>query len=210
MDNDVPPQPVFKVAKVGGPTRKKNRNSLRRRTVYDAVAGRLRRSDAGNGYGFTGPWLNEEANIEDEQIMAGVTNAFSGTKLHHAAVAPDDLLLHLNAKRSELANGDEAIPVIDHKDLPDSELLKALHYYAAEYYRHTGRPRGFRSMDETALIALGVLVEEKIKEELGPNGHLCYAKSGDHIYDTESEEEEEEEGSNDESSDDSFESAKET
>lgn len=31
-------------------------------------------------------------------------------------------------------------------------------------------------MDETALLAMGILVEEYIKEMLGPTGHLMYAE----------------------------------
>lgn len=47
--------------------------------------------------------------------------------------------------------------------LPDSDLLKALHAYTSAFYArtsHDGGANDWRSMDETALLALGILVEE--------------------------------------------------
>lgn len=49
------------------------------------------------------------------------------------------------------------------KDLPDSDMLKALHAYASDFYSHASPDGGstdWRSLDETALIALGILMEE--------------------------------------------------
>ncbi|KAB8336814.1 hypothetical protein FH972_021123 [Carpinus fangiana] len=57
--------------------------------------------------------------------------------------------------------------------LPDSALLEALHAYAAEYYARTSDDGGasdWRSMDETALLALGLLVEEAAREVVGGGG----------------------------------------
>ncbi|KAI9814887.1 MAG: hypothetical protein M1832_005615 [Thelocarpon impressellum] len=54
--------------------------------------------------------------------------------------------------------------------LPDGELLKALHAYAADYYGRRGYGGDWRSLDETALLALGVLVEEMAGEVLGEAG----------------------------------------
>lgn len=54
--------------------------------------------------------------------------------------------------------------------LPDSDLLKAVHEYSSEFYGRAkdGGIFDFQSMDETALIAIGVLLEEwagKVGEE---------------------------------------------
>lgn len=48
-------------------------------------------------------------------------------------------------------------------DLPESDLLKALHCYTTDFYSRAapgGGASDWRSLDETALIALGILVEE--------------------------------------------------
>ncbi|KAA8897044.1 hypothetical protein TRICI_006806 [Trichomonascus ciferrii] len=135
-------------------------NSKRWKTVYDGVAGRLK---------------NHEGQRRDE--WRDDDDVSPNRKL----LAPDDYLLRLpNAP-------EEGIPVEYHPDLPSSDLLKAVHLYAAEYYKERGLWQGYRSMDETALIGVGVLLEEYIRDLLGPNGCEFYAMAKD----TNDEEEEE-------------------
>lgn len=57
--------------------------------------------------------------------------------------------------------------------------MKALHTYAAQYMGARGGKEAFQTMDETALLALGILVEEKVKELLGKNGHKMYEDQSD-------------------------------
>ncbi|ELR05854.1 hypothetical protein GMDG_07627 [Pseudogymnoascus destructans 20631-21] len=62
-------------------------------------------------------------------------------------------------------------------NLPDSDLLKALHVYAADFYaseREAGAD--YRSLDETALLALGVLMEELCRDQLGEAGDLVFTE----------------------------------
>ena len=68
--------------------------------------------------------------------------------------------------------------------LPDSDLLKAVHSYASHLY--SSRPENEegvlsgideRSMDETALLAFGILLEEAGKETLGRRGHLVFTEA---------------------------------
>jgi hypothetical protein len=59
--------------------------------------------------------------------------------------------------------------------LPNSEILEAIHAYAADFYEFATEDHGLHdhhSMDETALIAMGILVEEMAKEALGETGDL--------------------------------------
>jgi hypothetical protein len=59
--------------------------------------------------------------------------------------------------------------------LPDSDLLKAIHAYASDLYADATDDKGrcdFRSMDETALLALGVLLEEAAVQVLGETGDM--------------------------------------
>lgn len=65
------------------------------------------------------------------------------------------------------------------QELPDSDLLKHLHSYAANFYRNatsTGGKRDWKSMDETALLALGILLEETAAEHLGESGDLAFVE----------------------------------
>ena len=64
------------------------------------------------------------------------------------------------------------------QQLPDSDLLKALHVYASEFYARspTQGQIDFSSMDGSALLALGILVEEAVREELGKDGDLVFVE----------------------------------
>ena len=60
--------------------------------------------------------------------------------------------------------------------LPDSDLLKAIHTYAADFYSKMaadGPAVDYKSMDETALLAFGILMEEMADELLGTTGDLA-------------------------------------
>lgn len=63
-----------------------------------------------------------------------------------------------------------------HQTLPSSELLETIHAYAADYYQYATADNGkddHQTMDETALLAMGILIEEMAKEELGETGDLA-------------------------------------
>ncbi|KAI2625018.1 hypothetical protein GGR54DRAFT_546473 [Hypoxylon sp. NC1633] len=75
--------------------------------------------------------------------------------------------------------------------LPDSDMLKAIHAYSSSFYgalaaRQAGPlsssagapPRNIdeRSMDETALLAFGILLEEAGREVLGSTGDLVFTE----------------------------------
>jgi hypothetical protein len=59
--------------------------------------------------------------------------------------------------------------------LPSSDILHAVHAYASDYYRYATASRGvddYQTLDETALIAMGILLEEMAEESLGETGDL--------------------------------------
>ncbi len=63
--------------------------------------------------------------------------------------------------------------------LPESDLLKALHSYSSDFYSRATVDRGagdWKSLDETALIALGVLMEEASRDILGQTGDLVFTE----------------------------------
>lgn len=56
-------------------------------------------------------------------------------------------------------------------------MLKAIHAYASDFYASATGDRGkndWRSLDETALLALGILLEEAASEGVGENGDLAF------------------------------------
>ena len=60
--------------------------------------------------------------------------------------------------------------------LPSSDLLKSIHSYSADFYAKTAvhdADLTYRSLDGSALIALGVLLEESCDTLLGETGHLA-------------------------------------
>ena len=69
----------------------------------------------------------------------------------------------------------------DDLDLPDSELLKAVHVYTSDFYSHAVKysSADFSSMDETALLAFGILLDETTKEVLGRTGDLVFTEGED-------------------------------
>lgn len=63
--------------------------------------------------------------------------------------------------------------------LPESDLLKALHCYTSDFYSRAtidGGRGDWRSMDETALMALGILMEEFCQETLGDTGDMVFTE----------------------------------
>ena len=73
--------------------------------------------------------------------------------------------------------------------LPDSDLLKALHIYASEYYSKalgTQRDVSYESMEETALLAFGILLEETAEHILGETGDMILVE-GEEVSEPEGE-----------------------
>lgn len=63
--------------------------------------------------------------------------------------------------------------------LPESDLLKAIHTYASDFYGRSTGNKGvtdFESLDETALLALGILLEEMAGHVLGDTGDLAFVE----------------------------------
>ena len=131
----------------------KRRKRRRRATVYDAVAGRV---------GYEG-FLSDPRPSKYRDTTSNSTTAMPPEEIlfrqRNAALRyeEDDIYFaerHLNSDQK----------------LPDSDLLKAVHACASDFYAAAPQDkgqRGFRSLDETALLALGILLEEVAGEALG-------------------------------------------
>ncbi|KXS95134.1 hypothetical protein AC578_2882 [Pseudocercospora eumusae] len=114
-------------------------------TLYDAVAGRV---------GYEGFLMDKRGNpMPPDQVL------FSRADAPVRYQEDDKYFAHRHLPPNQR--------------LPDSDLLKAIHSYASDFYGSgkLGNPRkDFKSLDETALIAMGVLIEELVAETLGETG----------------------------------------
>ncbi|KAK6529904.1 hypothetical protein TWF281_009058 [Arthrobotrys megalospora] len=97
---------------------------------------------------------------------------------HSKAASADEILFH-NPLDPEFKLPDSVKVLLEDanllKDLPDSDLLKAVHRYVAEFYTAKGWDGVMgRGMDESALLAIGVILEEYCREMIGKNGDLVF------------------------------------
>jgi UAF complex subunit Rrn10 len=135
------------------PEREVGARSRRRQvTVYDAVAGRA---------GPSGTATNDH--------QQGALTRFYG---------PRDVLLRSVNAPEEIPDDfyDAESGLKPDQVLPDSDLVKAIHAYASDFYERATSNRGehdFKSFDETALLAMGILLEEAATELLGKTGDMA-------------------------------------
>jgi hypothetical protein len=82
----------------------------------------------------------------------------------------------------------EDLPDGGRHHLPDGALLRSVHGYASRFYEAAaarlgphcavgGRIIDERSMDETALLAFGILLEEASRDALGKRGDLVFTEA---------------------------------
>ncbi|KAI2081179.1 hypothetical protein LOZ36_006274 [Ophidiomyces ophidiicola] len=138
-------------------------------TLYDAVAGRVS-TEHFNG----APALND----------------FDSLPSTRTALRPEEVLfrrLHAPVRYEEddIYFANRHLP--PDQTLPDSDLLKTLHTYTSDLYASMTSDNGhagWLSMDETALIALGILLEETATEALGETGDMVFVE-GEEVTDGE-------------------------
>jgi UAF complex subunit Rrn10 len=112
--------------------------------------------------------------MEDTTTQIKLRNGFPSTE---STWSPLEVLLRRvrapTEGRADVYFADENLE--PGQSLPDSDLLKAIHAYVSDFYSSRGEDRGmfdFRSLDETALIALGLLLEEAALQVLGETGDM--------------------------------------
>ncbi|MCJ1424893.1 hypothetical protein MMC29_002781 [Sticta canariensis] len=135
-----------------------SKRKKRKATVFDAVAGRV------SSKGF----------LPSSPLTSINRDTASSTTIPNA---PEEVLFRRRGAPERYEEDDfywadhDLAPGIE---LPDSDLLKAVHAYAAGFYGRTGGVAAFGSLDETALIAVGVLLEEWGDAVLGKTGHEVF------------------------------------
>ena len=135
----------------------------RQASLYDAVAGRV---------GYEG-FLGEDPPTKNRDTVSR----------SNIAVPPEEVLFR--RKGAPVRYEEDDIYCADrhlhpHQRLPDSDLLKTIHAYASDFYARAmpdGGKSDFKSLDETALLAMGILLEEAAAEALGKTGDLALTEA---------------------------------
>lgn len=89
------------------------------------------------------------------------------------ARGPDDVLQVRHRRALDV------YPFEEDPNLPSSDILTSIHYLFASRLRPDICPSNRGMYEETSLIAMGIMLEETIKDALGPVGHLLYATQCD-------------------------------
>ncbi|KAF3928685.1 hypothetical protein AA313_de0201200 [Arthrobotrys entomopaga] len=97
---------------------------------------------------------------------------------HSKPASADEILFH-NPQDPNFILPESVDKILRDEDvtaaLPDSDLLKAIHAYAADFYAAKGWDTVMgRCMDESALLAMGILLEEWCKEMIGKDGDMVF------------------------------------
>jgi hypothetical protein len=106
-------------------------------------------------------------------------------KASRQPLRPDEVLFKqanapIRYEETDYYFANESLPA--EQQLPTGELLSALHAYVSKLYSRTEVPemeRVWKCMDETALIAFGILLEETVREVLGETGDLAFTEAAD-------------------------------
>ena len=155
-----------------------NGKTLKRANVYDSVAGQLAPftvdsfSKHPTGKISSGGYIPKYLSYSS----ARDTPASSAKP-----VAPENVLFRLkNApiryEESDIYFTNERRSVTN---LPESDLLKAIHCYASDFYSRAVPNAGtgdWKTFDETALLAMGILMEEAARESIGRTGDLVFTE----------------------------------
>ncbi|KAK6951394.1 hypothetical protein Daesc_007929 [Daldinia eschscholtzii] len=170
----------------GAPDGRKRKRKRRNANVYDAVAGDGSESEfeIPSHHARTSRDQRRDPTLEPEEV------------LFRRIRAP------VRYAEKDIYQAHEALRDGGRGTLPDSDMLKAIHSYSSHYYAALAAARGEagdrrnideHSMDETALLAFGILLEEASRSALGRTGDLVFTEgvaigqngeSGDVDHDT--------------------------
>ena len=143
-------------------------------SIFDAVTGTLHPSIRN----VVRPGFWEPTLLIQTSVGLASLPGFGSTSLS-AAVPPEEVLFRRKDAPDRYAENDfywadKHLP--PSARLPESDLLKAVHAYTADYYAQTSQDGGkidARSMNETALVAMGILLEEAMVQILGERGDMA-------------------------------------
>ncbi|KAK3360322.1 hypothetical protein B0T25DRAFT_127390 [Lasiosphaeria hispida] len=154
----------------------------------DHSSGQSSASESGPPRRNTSPSRRRQANVYDAVAGRVARRYFKGINRSTQSWAPEDVLFRRKNAAARYAESDiywanENLPDGGQRKLPQSDLLRCVHSYSSNFYEAMAGRLGTkgtvgsrivdeRSMDETALLAFGVLLEEASREVLGKRGDL--------------------------------------
>ncbi|MCJ1308865.1 hypothetical protein MMC25_002520 [Agyrium rufum] len=166
----------------------------RQANVYDAVAGRVSYSGFLSETPFTSfkrdTLSSTSQPLPPEKVLYRWRRASVRRRASNAYWRSRDLASEDAENNSKPADRLSRFD-IDRQGLPDSDLLKVVHVYASNFYARTASSNtaaaaitgthqegavDVASMDETALLAIGMLLEEAAKAALGETGDLVFVE----------------------------------
>ncbi|PLB37900.1 uncharacterized protein BDW47DRAFT_32588 [Aspergillus candidus] len=162
-----PPTREFELEESASPTHARLK---RQANLYDAVAGRV------NAHGFI-PSFPHASKYRDTASS------------NRCPVRPEEVLFRRQNAPDRYEETDFYFAhesLSSDRPLPSSDLLEALHAYAADFYDSAVPDRGrldIQSLDETALLATGILLEEMAKESLGETGDMVLVEGEEVLSD---------------------------
>ncbi|KAK2036596.1 membrane protein [Colletotrichum somersetense] len=168
----------------GQPPAQETKRSRHHANVYDAVAGRITFESK----------LDAAVRGERPPNASPKPPKLSRHPVNASALAPEEVLFRRKAAPERFAEFDvymsheRNLLGAGRASLPDSDLLKSVHFYASHFYSALGGPKrnpsyqvgsrniDERSMDESALLAFGILLEEAGKDVLGSKGDMVFTE----------------------------------
>lgn len=117
--------------------------------------------------------------------QAGLLGRIKDTKASRQPLRPDEVLFKqanapIRYEETDYYFAHERLPA--EQQLPTEDLLSAVHAYISKFFARNPCPemeKAWKCMDETALIAFGILLEETAKEILGETGDLAFTEAAD-------------------------------
>jgi hypothetical protein len=130
---------------------------------------------------FPNPFLLRLAISIDTLSRTEIPSTRDTTSTSTTAVSPEAVLFRQKNAPTRYVESDMYFANEQglNSELPDSDLLKALHCYTSDFYSRATADGGlsdWRSLDETALIALGILMEEAARHTLGQTGDFAFTE----------------------------------
>lgn len=169
---------VIPKSSIDGDSQEQSRWGHRNPSVYDAVAGILPlTSSLALIYHILGR-ISTNGFIPKQLAVASTRDSVSSST---AALSPEAVLFRTKNAPTRYAESDIYFSEGRNtaQDRPESDLLKAIHCYTSDFYSRSTSDGGvddWKSLDETALMALGILMEEAALETLGEAGDLVFTE----------------------------------
>jgi hypothetical protein len=133
---------------------------------------------------------SENASSRSKRRLSAIADRYSS---RNPKLAPEEALFRrknapLRYAEHDIYWANDDLPDSGRLHLPDGALLRSVHGYASRFYEAAAARLGShcvvgarmideRSMDETSLLAFGILLEEASREALGKRGDLVFTEA---------------------------------